>query len=210
MKKLVYIGAVVAAGAFVSMPALATISGNHGSNVKISGSCQQIVDAVKNNHGSNIKVTGNGTCNIEEIAKSGAISGNHGSNVKIDGVCGTVPANVAGNHGSNIKITSNGACATTTKPTTTPPRVEVTNNHGSNVKVEVPAVKTEAPKKEQPKAGVKPTVTVEEAKPAPKVETTTAPVAELPETGAVSNVLPLAGALGAAAYGIGYAFLRRR
>ena len=134
MNKLNYIGAILTVTALISIPSFAATSNNRGAIVKVSASCEQIINQVNNNRGSIIKVTGDGTCDIEEVINSGQIKGNRGSIIKIDGVCGFVPAEITDNRGSIIKVSSVGHC----------PKVEsgshlvnkISDNRGSIIKTE--------------------------------------------------------------------------
>ncbi len=112
MNKIVtYVLAVTIATVGMATPSFATVSNNRGSVVKVSASCDEIIESVINNRGSKITITGDGTCNIQEIINSGAIRDNRGSTIKIDGVCGFVPAEITDNRGSVIKISSVGQCS---------------------------------------------------------------------------------------------------
>lgn len=222
MKKIVSLSALAATGVFLLAPAslyaTSTVSNNRGSIVKISASCQQVIDEISNNRGSIVKVTGDGSCDANQIISSGAISNNRGSIIKIDGVCGTdVPASVTDNRGSIIKITTTGECAqadsashTTTVSDNrgsivkveTSTNTNVTDNRGSIVKVETTGTKpaTYKPRetvKDTKQTPAEKTPTKQSATVQPKEESTSTTANELPRTGR-DNL-----ALGSAALGLG-------
>lgn len=189
MSKLVFATITTAVVGFglVATPVSATnVSGNRGSNVKVS-SCSDLGTAVTGNRGSNIHIDGKG-CDIAEVVKSGVVDNNRGSNIKITNVCGDANhVKATNNRGSNVKITTTGSCKTeksSAKPAPKPaPVVKVEKPKASAA----PVVKTETPEKPAEKA---------------------AEVTALPETGVATSGAVVA-ALGGATYAVSRLFARR-